>query len=95
MLAHPRADALGDLLRDAAMHLAGIEHLKAHYVVVGGAQADLHRARRVNQASTRGVVEHGAVIDAFALLVRPGVAVRVKVDQRQRAVLFACALSSG
>ena len=30
--------------------------------------------------------EHGAVIDTFAALVRPGVAVRIEVDQRQRAV---------
>jgi hypothetical protein len=30
--------------------------------------------------------EHGAVVDALALLVRPGVAVGIEVDQRQRAM---------
>ncbi|MCY1299748.1 hypothetical protein D9M70_492870 [compost metagenome] len=86
MVADPRADRLGNPLRATAVDLAGVEHLEAHDVVVGGAQADLHRARRVDQALAGGVVEHGAVVDALAVRVRPGVAVRVEVHQRQRAV---------
>ncbi|EJT86203.1 hypothetical protein PPS11_00335 [Pseudomonas putida S11] len=68
------------------MHLAGVEDGKALAVVIGGAQADLHRAGRVHQAFAGGMPEHGAVVDALAFLVRPGVAVRIEVDQRQRAM---------
>ena len=84
----PGADLLGDLLRPTAVDLPCIQHLEAHHIVIGGAQADLHRARRIDQSLAGRVVEHGAVIDAFDLFVRPGVAVRVEVDQRQRAVFF-------
>ncbi|MNO84416.1 hypothetical protein D3C76_757560 [compost metagenome] len=82
MLADPRADRLGDLLRAAPVDFPRVQHLEAHHVVVGGAQADLHRTRRIDQPLAGGVVEHGAVVDALYLFVRPGVAVRVEVDQR-------------
>ncbi|MCY1401804.1 hypothetical protein D9M71_169280 [compost metagenome] len=69
------------------MHLSRIQHLKALVIVIGGAQADLHRARRIHQPFPGRVPEHGAVVDALALFVRPGVAVGVEVDQRQCPVL--------
>ncbi|MCY1401673.1 hypothetical protein D9M71_167960 [compost metagenome] len=69
------------------MHLPCVEHLKALMIIVGGAQADLYRARRVHQPFPGRVPEHGAMVDALALFVRPGVAVGVEVDQRQCPVL--------
>ena len=53
-------------------------------LVVVGADADLHRAARVDQPLLDGVEEHGAVIDA-PRLVPPGVRMGVEVHQRQGA----------
>ena len=56
-------------------------------LVVVGAQADLNRAFRHDDALLGGVKEHGAVVDA-AVFVAPGIGMGIEVNQRQRAVLF-------
>ena len=49
------------------------------------ADADLDRARRLDQALARGTSDEGAMVDAVAG-VGPGVLVRVELDQGQRPV---------
>ena len=71
---------LGRRLGAVLMDPGRIQNVEAHGVIVGGAQADLHRARRVDDAFPGGMKEHGAMVDP-AVIVRPGVGMGVEVQQ--------------
>ncbi|MNH48018.1 hypothetical protein D3C79_1115590 [compost metagenome] len=62
------------------MHLAGIQHLKAHDIVVGCALANLYGPSRINQPFADGVIEHRTVVDALVLAVGFQVMVRIEMD---------------
>ena len=62
-----------------------VEDVEAVAVGVKGADADLHRGRRVDHPGLGGVVEHGAVVDAVSV-IGPAVAMGVEMNQGERAM---------
>ena len=81
----PRADHLERRGDAVAVQPGRGQDLEAQVLVVEGADADLRRAARVDQPLADRPAHHRAVVDP-ARIVRPEVAVRVDLDQRQRPV---------
>ena len=75
------------------MHLVGIDDREAHGCLAGkgGADADLHGLAGIDQAFADRVAEHGAVIDAAAI-IGFDIAMGIEMDERQGAVLLGMGL---
>src|SRR5688572_4781618 len=79
----------GDLIKGHRVYPIGIKNIHAvgALAMIGGANAELKRAARLNQAIADGIVEHGAVIDAPSL-IRLDIAMGVEMKERQGPIFF-------
>ncbi len=96
----PAADGLGDLLRHLGgahlMHLVGIEDTEPEcpLAMECGADADLDRSPRIDDSIADSIVEHGAVIDAVAV-IGLDISMGIEMHQRQGAMHFGMRLQQG
>ena len=81
------ADHPNDSVDAKLVYARGIDDIEAHRIGILGAQSDLHRRRRIDEAVLYGPVEHRPMVDAI-ILVGPGVAVRIEMQQRQGRAVF-------
>ena len=66
-----------------------IKNIKSQSILVVRTQADLNRRRWINVALLSRVPEHGAMIDAVFVFIRPRITVCIEMDERNRlTVLF-------
>ena len=92
VLAHPRADALGDRGHALGLQLVAVHHPEPERRVAGQvvaaverpADADVHRGVVAEQPLLGGAAKRGAVGVGRAEVGIPGIEVRVEVHQRHR-----------
>ena len=68
-------------IRPVTLYPWAIEDIETQGVLVVGPQADLNRCRRIEESLLCRMPEHGAVIDTIIMFIRPGVTVRIEVNQ--------------
>ena len=79
---------VGDRLDPALVNLRRVDDIEAKRIGILRSQSDLHGSRGIDDAALCRPVKHRAVIDTVVLVV-PGIAMGVKMQQRQRSAMLA------
>ncbi len=64
------------------------QHVHAHKIAAPSADAHLRRGGGVDQAVFNRFIKHGAVVERFGRIIRPSVAMGVKMQEAQRFAVF-------